>query len=121
MPGRGATNPCSPCSAPDVEVTDMHAGDDASQAWKRGREVKDLDTTSSGKVLQVDPISCAGHGICAELLPEWIRLDDWGYPVVRSEEVPKHLLARARWAVANCPALALHLRQPAPMAQSARS
>ena len=83
--------------------------------------MKDLDTTSSGKVLQVDPISCGGHGICGELLPEWIRLDDWGYPVVRSEEVPKHLLARTRWAVANCPALALHLRQPAPMAQPARS
>lgn len=73
------------------------------------------------KVLQVDPILCAGHGVCAELLPEWIRLDDWGYPVVRSEQVPKHLLARARWAVANCPALALHLRQPTPTGRPARS
>ena len=58
----------------------MHAGDDASQAWKRGREVKDLDTTSSGKVLQVDPISCAGHGICAELLPEWMPSGRLGLP-----------------------------------------
>jgi ferredoxin len=60
--------------------------------------------------LQVDAIACTGHGICAELLPEWIRLDDWGYPVVRKEAVPPELAAAARWAVANCPALALRLR-----------
>ncbi|HEX3623188.1 MAG TPA: ferredoxin [Acidimicrobiales bacterium] len=60
-------------------------------------------------VLRVDPIACDGHGICAELLPEWIRLDDWGYPIVRAEAVPPELLAHARWAVSNCPVLALHL------------
>ena len=59
----------------------------------------------------VDMIACAGHGICAELLPEWIRLDDWGYPIVRSEAIPPELVTRARWAVANCPALALKLRK----------
>jgi len=61
-------------------------------------------------VLAVDPIGCDGRGICAELLPEWIRLDDWGYPVVRPEAVPTALLVQARWAVANCPTLALSLR-----------
>ena len=61
------------------------------------------------KTLKVDPIACAGHGVCAELLPEWIRLDDWGYPIVRGDAVPAELMARARWAVANCPALALRL------------
>ena len=25
---------------------------------------------------------CAGRGICAELLPERITLDDWGYPII---------------------------------------
>ena len=59
----------------------------------------------------VDTIACAGHGICAELLGEWIRLDDWGYPIVRSEAIPPELMTRARWAVANCPALALKLRK----------
>ena len=80
-----------------------------------------MEATMEGKILQVDPILCAGHGVCAELLPEWIRLDDWGYPVVRSEQIPKHLIAAARWAVANCPALALKLRQPTPTGRSARS
>ena len=61
-------------------------------------------------LLTVDPIGCDGHGVCAELLPEWIRLDDWGYPVIRPEAVPAELLEQARWAVTNCPALALSLR-----------
>jgi ferredoxin len=61
-------------------------------------------------VLAVDPIDCEGHGVCAELLPEWIRLDDWGYPVIRRGAVPAELLEQARWAVKNCPALALSLR-----------
>ena len=28
--------------------------------------------------LRIDPIACAGHGLCAELAPEWRELDDWG-------------------------------------------
>ena len=32
------------------------------------------------ETMQVDMIACAGHGVCAELLPEWIRLDDLGVP-----------------------------------------
>ncbi len=63
----------------------------------------------SARVLAVDAIACDGHGVCAELLPEWIRLDDWGYPIIREGAVPPHLLAQARWAVSNCPALALSL------------
>ncbi len=62
--------------------------------------------------LQVDPIACEGHGVCAELFGEWIRLDDWGYPVIRKDAVPEDLLPHARWAVSNCPALALSLRKP---------
>jgi ferredoxin len=60
--------------------------------------------------LVLDPIACDGHGSCAELFPEWVRLDDWGYPIVTSGPVPAELLARARWAVSNCPALALRLQ-----------
>lgn len=59
--------------------------------------------------LRLDPIACDGHGVCAELLPEWIGLDDWGYPMLRADVVPPHLLAHARWAVTNCPAMALRL------------
>jgi ferredoxin len=61
--------------------------------------------------LRVDPIACAGHGVCAELLPEWIELDDWGYPIVRGEPVPGELLAHARRAADACPKLALVLQR----------
>jgi ferredoxin len=84
-------------------------------------EVRFAERRLQGKALQVDAILCAGHGVCAELLPEWVRLDEWGYPVVRAEQVPDHLLAGAKWAVANCPALALHLRQPTPTGRPVRS
>lgn len=60
-------------------------------------------------VLRVDPIACTGHGLCAELLPEWIVLDDWGYPIVEPGELPDELLAHARRAAAACPKLALRL------------
>jgi ferredoxin len=59
--------------------------------------------------LVVDPVTCDGHGICAELLPEMIGLDDWGYPMIRPEPVPGYLEAYARRAVSACPTLALHL------------
>ncbi|HEU5003880.1 MAG TPA: ferredoxin [Actinomycetota bacterium] len=63
------------------------------------------------EVLTVDSIACTGHGICAQLLPEWVRLDDWGYPIIRPGAVPATLLPQAKWAITNCPALALHLRK----------
>jgi ferredoxin len=57
--------------------------------------------------LRVNPIDCEAHGMCAELLPEMIRLDDWGYPIVDDAAVPPELEAHARRAVASCPVLAL--------------
>jgi ferredoxin len=63
--------------------------------------------------LKVDPIACTGHGICAELLPERIALDDWGYPIVEPGPVPDELLPHARRAVDACPKLALALRAAA--------
>ena len=60
--------------------------------------------------LRVNPIACAGHGVCAELLPELITLDDWGYPVLAGDgTVPPWLVREARRAVTDCPALALAL------------
>lgn len=59
--------------------------------------------------LTVDPIACTGHGACAELFPEWIQLDDWGYPMVARAAVPDELMPHARRAVAACPTLALRL------------
>ena len=59
--------------------------------------------------LVVDRIACDGFGMCAELLPELIELDDWGYPIVAAGGVPEQLLDHARRAVAVCPVLALRL------------
>jgi ferredoxin len=58
--------------------------------------------------LEVNPIACAGHGLCADLLPELIQLDEWGYPIITGS-VPIHLKAHARRAVSACPVLALRL------------
>src|SRR6185312_753517 len=59
--------------------------------------------------IRIDPIMCDGHGLCAELLPEHIRLDDWGYPIVGADPVAPELVKLARRAEAACPTLALRL------------
>jgi ferredoxin len=59
--------------------------------------------------MRVNPIACSGHGLCAELLPELITLDEWGYPVIADQPVPARLAKEARRAVTDCPALALRL------------
>jgi ferredoxin len=64
--------------------------------------------------LRVNPITCEGHGLCAELLPELIRLDDWGYPIIDHPEVPPELENLARRAVDICPTLALLLEREGP-------
>ena len=58
--------------------------------------------------LRVDWPSCRARGLCHELLPEIVELDEWGYPIV-SDEVTDELLADARAAVRACPRLALRL------------
>ena len=58
--------------------------------------------------LEVNPIACTAHGLCAELVPELIQLDEWGYPMLAGS-VPAHLEAHARRAVSACPTLALRL------------
>ena len=61
--------------------------------------------------IRLDPILCDGHGHCAELLPELIELDEWGYPIVSAAPVPAALHDNARDAVATCPRLALTLER----------
>jgi ferredoxin len=63
--------------------------------------------------LRIDRIACDGYGLCAELLPELIELDDWGYPIVRITVVPDEMLGLARRAVEACPVLALRVRSRA--------
>ena len=59
--------------------------------------------------LVVDRIACDGRGLCAELLPEAIQLDDWGYPIVDDNGISGDLEPLARRAVSACPLLALRL------------
>jgi ferredoxin len=62
-------------------------------------------------VLRVNPILCDAHGLCAELLPERIELDEWGYPIIEPAPLPRSLEQHARRAVAACPVLALRLER----------
>jgi len=56
--------------------------------------------------LRVDWPACQAHGLCAEMLPEIVSLDEWGYPVVH-ESVQADVLELAKGAVKACPTLAL--------------
>jgi ferredoxin len=65
--------------------------------------------------LHVDWTRCDGHGSCAELLPELLTTDDWGFPVSRTgerdPEIPRRLAQYADHAVRTCPLMALRLVQ----------
>jgi ferredoxin len=66
---------------------------------------------TAGVTLSVDPIACDGRRLCAEILPELIGLDDWGFPIIRDDIVADHLVGEAREAVRVCPKLALSLER----------
>jgi ferredoxin len=59
--------------------------------------------------LVVDWPACKAHGVCAELLPELVGLDEWGYPLIMDAAVPRALISHAQRAVTACPTLALSL------------
>ena len=61
------------------------------------------------KRLRVNPITCEGHGLCAELLPERIQLDKWGFPIIDPEPVTGEAARHAARAVEACATLALLL------------
>ena len=61
--------------------------------------------------LIVDPIACDGRGLCAELLPGLITLDDWGFPVISVSDVPAGLAGEVAAVVRLCPRLALRLNE----------
>lgn len=61
--------------------------------------------------LSIDPVACDAYGYCAEILPEAITLDEWGYPMLDGTCLPPELLALARRAARDCPRRALTLRE----------
>lgn len=63
--------------------------------------------------LRVDPVACDAYGYCAELLPERVTLDEWGYPIVDGTPVETDLVALATRAAAECPRRAVLLERVA--------
>jgi len=61
--------------------------------------------------IEVDIIACDGQGYCAELLPERITLDEWGYPIVRDTPLTSELMDDANRAVRTCPVNALSIHR----------
>ena len=61
--------------------------------------------------LRLNPIMCVAHGLCAELFPERITLDDWGCPMIDPTPIPPELEEHARRATDACPTLALLLER----------
>jgi ferredoxin len=62
--------------------------------------------------LRVDWPQCKAHGLCAELAPEVIHLDEWGYPFIDPTPLTGEVLSAVRKAVLACPTLALRLVEP---------
>ncbi len=63
--------------------------------------------------IHIDPIACDAHALCAELVPELIGLDDWGYPIVLVDRVPRDLETLAQRTVTACPTLAISVDEHA--------
>lgn len=80
-----------------------------------------MSRRDEGLHVRVNPIACTAHGLCAELLPERVRLDDWGYPIVDERPLEPELVAHAKRAAAACPTLALLLGRRAQVPRASRS
>ncbi len=63
----------------------------------------------SGETVSIDMVRCAGHGMCAVLLPEHVSLDAWGYPKVADTPLDAPDVRRARRAARACPRRAVVL------------
>jgi ferredoxin len=61
--------------------------------------------------LELDPIACTGHRLCAGWLPERVSLDEWGYPILEASALTPDLVRLARRAADECPVRALRLRR----------
>jgi ferredoxin len=69
------------------------------------------ESIPSGEKIFVDWTLCQGHGLCADIVPELIRINPDGYPSVADAVVPTHMRGRAQRAVRRCPALAMRIEQ----------
>ena len=98
----------------DLRITPIPS---AARSRKAPKEPPRPPVNRAGRLrMRVNPVACDGHGLCAELLPEIVSLDDWGYPMPVVAEVPAELEGHAQRAAQQCPTLAIILerRQPRP-------
>ena len=64
--------------------------------------------------LRVDWIRCDGYGLCGDLAPDVIELDEWRYPILRPGALEAWQVDEAQRAVDCCPMKAL-IVEPIPL------
>ncbi|MFL4496980.1 NADH-ubiquinone oxidoreductase-F iron-sulfur binding region domain-containing protein [Streptomyces sp. VTCC 41912] len=96
-------------SALDVFSEDVDAHLSGPGCGRRVRGVLPLPR-AKGARLEVDWSRCTGHGLCAVLAPDLIRLGPHGYPTSATIPVAPWQEHGARRAVNQCPALAVRLQ-----------
>jgi ferredoxin len=114
--GRGACSHPDGVSAFAISAVDAFVEDVAAHTRGGicGRPVRGVLPVPGAEVdgsrrLAVDWTRCEGHGLCAHVVPDLIRLDDNGFPAFADTPVPVRMEAAAQRAVAMCPALALRV------------
>jgi ferredoxin len=66
--------------------------------------------TEQNPTVRIDWIACNAYGVCALVAPDLFGLDDWGYPLVDTDQpVPDELVRQARRSESRCPMLAISL------------
>lgn len=68
--------------------------------------------------IEIDRDACEANGVCEELAPQLLRLDDEDRLHLRVAEVPAALEDQAREAVRACPRQALRLVEDQPTPRS---
>ncbi|MFF7970134.1 NADH-ubiquinone oxidoreductase-F iron-sulfur binding region domain-containing protein [Streptomyces sp. NPDC007905] len=96
-------------SALDVFAEDVDAHLSGPGCGRPVRGVLPLPP-AKGARLEVDWSRCTGHGLCAVLAPDLIRLGPHGYPTSATIPVAPWQEHGARRAVNQCPALAIRLQ-----------
>jgi ferredoxin len=82
-----------------------------AQAHRSSVSASDRIGRVKGLRISIDPVACDAYGYCAEILPELIGLDEWGYPIVRDGPVEGELVDLAKRAARDCPKRAFTIRE----------